>query len=137
MGKRKKQPLGITLNAVVWMLVGLVTILGAIGLAAFGALGLFAGLVAFSAFLGGMAIFLFILGCVELILAWGLWNHKVWAWWIIVIIGFFGIASIALSLLLASAISVIPSIISVVLIILLFKKDVLKAIDTGLEYKGW
>ena len=137
MGKKKKQPLGIILNAVVWMLVGLLTILGAIGLAAFGALGLFAGLVVFSAFLGGMAIILFLLGCVEMVLAWGLWNHKAWAWWITVIIGFFGIGSIALSLLLVSAISVIPAVISIVLLILLFRKDVLKAIDTGIAYKGW
>src|SRR5437588_3669791 len=78
------RPLGVTIIA----------ILVAIG----GVLGIIGGLLLF-AFIPALAIFSLVVGVLDLILAWGLWTLKPWAFWMAVIIevialvqGIFGLA---------------------------------------------
>ena len=107
---KPERPLGVTILAVLNALSGIFTLLVGIGFAALMALGMLAflketireiehsmplaipaGLIA--GFLLIIIIILIVVGLVNLVIAWGLWTGKVWAWWLTVI--FSGIGALA------------------------------------------
>jgi lysylphosphatidylglycerol synthetase-like protein (DUF2156 family) len=88
--KRNERPFGVSLIAVVVMLVGAVTVvLGLLGML----LGFVTGIMDASrgsgfAFLAGVAGV--VLGAVYVLAGIGLWNLRAWAWWLAVLAGVVG-----------------------------------------------
>ena len=89
--KRSERPFGVSLIALVVMLVGAVTVvLGLLGMLFGFATGIMdASRGAGIAFLAGVAGV--VLGAVYLIAGFGLWNLRAWAWWLAVLAGVVGI----------------------------------------------
>ncbi len=87
-GGRPERPLGVTILAVLSGIGGILAILGGLALGAMaGAGGLsgmegMEGLGPLMAYGSTMAI---IMGLINLIIAYGLWNGKSWAWWLTVV----------------------------------------------------
>ena len=134
MGKKKKQPWGITLNCIVLALVATVSILGAIALAFLGtALTWTVGLFPISAIFAGLAFFLLVFGIINGVLCYYLWYHNVIAWWIVLIMSTLGLISAIFTL----PWGIISVLISVVLVFGLIHKDTIKAVKPGIKYKGW
>jgi len=96
------RPFGITLLAVLHVLQAIVFFLGGIALIALGAL-LRRGFFGVHRLLGGAAsligVVVIVLGLLYLVLAWGLWSGKGWAWIVSLILAALGII-ISLILLL-------------------------------------
>ena len=89
--KRSERPFGVSMIALVVMLVGAVTVvLGLLGMLFGFATGIMdASRGAGIAFLAGVAGV--VLGAVYLIAGFGLWNLRAWAWWLAVLAGVVGI----------------------------------------------
>jgi hypothetical protein len=91
----KTRPTGVTILVILEVLSGLSSLLGGLGLVAFGALVGFFGIIA--GFLGEI---LLVFALVSFVLAYGLWNGKGWAWtWSLV----FAVISAILALLQMSS----------------------------------
>ena len=134
MGKKKKQPWGITLNCIVLALAAILSILGAIALAFLGtALNWTIGITPLSGIVAGMAFVLLIYGIVAGILCYYLWNRDIYAWWIVLVMSLLGLISAIFTL----PFGVISVLISLVLVAGLLHKDTIKAIKPGFDYKGW
>src|SRR5512136_930619 len=65
-GEKMKRPTGITIIAVLMFIGGALSVIGA--------------LTAFGAGLAGSGIWSLVIGVADLVLAWGLWTLKPWAW---------------------------------------------------------
>jgi hypothetical protein len=139
MGRKKKQPWGITLNCVVLALVATLSILGAIALAFLGTtLTWTIGLIPISGIIAGLAFFLLVFGIIDGVLCYYLWNHDVIAWWIVLIISALGLISAIFTL----PFGVVSVLISIALVLGLLHKDTIKAIKPTIgnkiiKYKGW
>ena len=134
MGKKKKQPWGITLNCIVLALGAIICILGGIAIAILGtALTWTIGLIPIAGIVAGLAFFMIILGVIEGVLCYYLWNRNVFAWWIVLIISAIGLISAIFTL----PWGVMSVLISGVLVLGLIHKDTIKAIKPGIKYKGW
>lgn len=133
MGRKKKQPWGITLNCIVLALVATICIIGAIGLAVLGAMTLTVGLIPIAGIAAGVAFFMLLFGITTGTLCYFLWIHNVFAWWAVLIIS---------ALCLLSAIFTLPYglmsvLMGIALVAGLIHKDTIKAIKPGIDYKGW
>jgi hypothetical protein len=134
MGKKKKQPWGITLNCIVLALVAIFSILGAIALAVLGtALNWTVGLIPLSGIVAGLAFFMLIFGIIDGVLCYYLWYHDVYAWWIVLIISVLGLISAIFTL----PFGILSVLISIALVAGLLHKDTIKVIKPGIDYKGW
>ena len=93
-----KRPDGVTLLAVLAVLGGILALLGAV----FGLMvgqATIAGLTGpeaamASVMLGGMTLYGAVMGVISLVVGWGLWNGKSWAWWLTVIFSALGVLTI-------------------------------------------
>jgi len=130
-----KQPWGIKLNVIVLALAGLLTLLGALALLVMGA-AFFDLLLPFASILSAVAVLLFLLAGFELFLAYSLWKHEEWAWWLLTIFGVIGVIMDGLSIL-TGTISITGIIFGVILLMGLLHKDTIKAIKPNIEWKGW
>ncbi len=81
----RERPLGVTILAILEAIGGLLSLVGGIWL--FNAAKMFPLLIFFVPF----AIFSIIIGIIALIVAWGLWSGKGWAWTIALILSVIGI----------------------------------------------
>jgi hypothetical protein len=131
MGMRRKRPLGITIIAILLFISAVIEIIGGIssatGTTPTGTT---------SAVL--LEWFPLILGVIELVLAWGLWTLKPWAYWgtllveiLIILVHFFGFLGLPRT---HSALAVISGgIVSIIIVIyLLVDRNVRRAFQTGL-----
>ena len=134
MGKKKKQPWGITLNCIVLALAAILSILGAIGLALLGTSVTWTiGLIPISGILAGASFFLIISGIVSGVLCYYLWYRNVFAWWIVLVLSVLGLISAIFTL----PFGLLSFLMSVALVAGLIHKDTIKAIKPGIDYKGW
>lgn len=136
MGRKKKQPWGILLNAIVLILSGILIILGALVSLGLGVLTGITDMIPFAAIFAGIAFMLLVIGIVEFILAYGLLLHKEWAWWILVILGFLSLISSVFAIL-SGTISIVGIILGVILLLGLLHRDTIKAIKPNIDWKGW
>ncbi len=82
----KVRPLGVTILAILSALGGIMAILG--GMAIMGVSALASEIGALGAAIGGITL---IMGLIQLVIAWGLWTGKGWAWLLGLIFGVLGI----------------------------------------------
>ena len=82
----KVGPLGVTILAILSALGGIMAILG--GMAIMGVSALASEIGALGAAIGGITL---IMGLIQLVIAWGLWTGKGWAWLLGLIFGVLGI----------------------------------------------
>lgn len=136
MDKKKKQPLGIIINSVILWIGGVLMILGAIGVAILGALGLFTDVFPVLAIFAGIAFIMFIIGIAMILLGCGLWLHNPIAWWIISILIVFGIIGDLVSWYLGFP-SFLAIIFGIILLMGLIHKDTIKAVKPGIDWEGW
>ncbi len=131
MGTRRKRPLGITIIAILLFISAVIEIIGGISSAA----GSTSAGTTSAVLLGWFPL---ILGVVELVLAWGLWTLKPWAYWgtllveiLIILVHFFGFLGLPRT---HSALAVISGgIVSIIIVIyLLVDRNVRRAFQTGL-----
>jgi len=105
------RPTGVTILAILGFIGAALFIFAGIALVALGPLILsimgesmshpFLALIA-----GGLDVFLFVLGGIELVISWGLWTGRGWAWWLTVI---FSALSLLLSLVFLALMFLTPS----------------------------
>ncbi|MFW9788241.1 MAG: hypothetical protein ACFFE2_16615 [Candidatus Thorarchaeota archaeon] len=101
------RPLGVTILAILNIIGGLFSLLGAVGLMALGAMaGPFLGPFAFV-----VGAILALLGLLNLIVGWGLWALKSWAWMLALIIN---IINLILNALTAAWLAAIINLIVVI-----------------------
>jgi uncharacterized membrane protein (DUF2068 family) len=131
MGMRRKRPLGITIIAILLFISAVIEIIGGIssatGTTPTGTISVVL-----------LEWFPLILGVIELVLAWGLWTLKPWAYWgtllveiLIILVHFFGFLGLPRT---HSALAVISGgIISIIIVIyLLVDGNVRRAFRTGI-----
>jgi hypothetical protein len=82
----KVRPLGVTILVILSALGGIMAILG--GMAIMGVSALASEIGALGAAIGGITL---IMGLIQLVIAWGLWTGKGWAWLLGLIFGVLGI----------------------------------------------
>lgn len=136
MNRKKKQPLGIIVNSVILWIGGALTILGAIGVAILGALGLFTDVFPVLTIFAGLAAIILIFGIAMIVLGWGLWVHDPIAWWIIVTLIALGIIADLASWYMGYP-NFIATIFGIILFMGLIHKDTIKAVKPGIDWKGW
>jgi hypothetical protein len=105
--ERRRRPLGVTIIAILNIIVGIITISGGILLLAV-----------------GIGIVLIIIGIANLVMAYGLWRGKGWAWTITLILSGIGIISNAVSIATGNLGAIIGIIIYAVIIYYLYRPNV-------------
>lgn len=133
---KKKRPLGIKINVAVLLISASLALLGALAIMMLGALTYMNIAIPILSLLGFAAFIIFLIGIAEVILAFGLWNYKTWAWWILVVFGILGFVADIFAMI-SGTVSVIGMAIGVVLLLGLLHKDTIKAIKPGIDWKGW
>ncbi|RLE72819.1 MAG: hypothetical protein DRJ37_01965 [Thermoprotei archaeon] len=105
MSVKPPRPLGVTILAILSGISGIFSILAAIGFGALMGLGMMAMLreaireygrvlpiaIPIGTIVLIIAAILFIMGLIDLAIAWGLWTGKGWAWWLVIIFTGLGI----------------------------------------------
>jgi lysylphosphatidylglycerol synthetase-like protein (DUF2156 family) len=120
---RPSRPLGVTVVAILQFLGGILLVLGGAALAALPQL---VGLPLFGFLLGGLGVFLVVIGALALLVGWGLWTGKGWAWWLTVILQALNIV-LSLALLALGELTAIVSLIIAAIILYYFFKPHVKA----------
>jgi len=133
MGKKKKQPWGITLNCIVLALVATICILGAIALVFLGSMISTVGLIPIAGIVAGVAFFMLLFGIVAGMLCYFLWIHNVYAWWAVLIISGLSLISAIFTL----PYGILSVLMGIVLVAGLLHKDTIKATKPSIDYKGW
>ena len=127
----KKQPWGITLATILLVIGGATTMLGALVSLFFGAVlgSLLPSEV--GGYVGAMMIFMgliyIIMGVAYLVVAYFLWKHKTWAWWVALILAIIGLPLGLTSILALSLTGMLMFALNVAVIIGLLQKDAKKA----------
>jgi lysylphosphatidylglycerol synthetase-like protein (DUF2156 family) len=78
----------------------------------------------FGPLLGGLGAFLIVIGILALLVGWGLWAGKGWAWWLTVILQALGIVSSLASLALGDPTAIASLIIAAIILYYFFKPHV-------------
>ena len=129
-GTRRKRPLGITIIAILLFISAVIEIIGGIS----SVIGTTPTGTISDVLLGWFPL---VLGVIELVLAWGLWTLKPWAYWgtlgaeiLIILIHFFGFLGLPRT---HSALAVISGgFVSIIIVIyLLVDRNVRRAFQTG------
>ncbi|ABL78803.1 DUF7144 family membrane protein [Thermofilum pendens] len=124
----RTRPTGVTILAVLNMLGGALLVLLGLIFVAVGPLlerstpATMPGL--FSLILGGLGALLIVMGAVSLIVGWGLWTGKGWAWWVTVIFEVLGLLSGLLSAAAGDPFSVVGLLVSAIVLWYMFKPHV-------------
>jgi len=122
---RPGRPAGIAILAILELIGGIIILLLGIGLAAVGgslftALG-YSGLGGVAALLGGIVA---IFGLLALLVGWGLWTGKGWAWLLAVILSVLGVLFSIASIAVGSFTSVVGLLIDALILWYLFRPHV-------------
>jgi len=120
---RPPRPLGVTVVAILQILGGVLFILGGAALAALPQL-VELPLPGFGLLFGGLGAFLIVIGILALLVGWGLWAGKGWAWWLTVILQALGIVSSLASLALGDPTAIASLIIAAIILYYFFKPHV-------------
>ena len=129
-GTTRKRPLGITIIAILLLISAVIEIIGGIS----SVIGTTPAGTLSDVLLGWFPL---VLGVIELVLAWGLWTLKPWAYWgtlvveiVIILVHFFGFLGLPRT---HSALAVISGgIVSIIIVIyLLVDRHVRRAFQTG------
>jgi len=107
MESQKHRPLGVTIIAVLNVIVGIVAISAGI-----------------PALIVGICIVLIIIGIANLVMAYGLWKGKRWAWTITLILSGIGIISSAVSIASGNPGAIIGIILYAIIIYYLYRPNV-------------
>jgi hypothetical protein len=107
------RPLGVTILAVLEIIVGALGLFGAIGLITLGAMIPWLG--GFAVILGVVVLFL---ALIDLIVGWGLWTLKSWAWMVALIVNIINL------ILNAVQFNLLGAIINLIIIIYLQQGDI-------------
>jgi uncharacterized membrane protein (DUF2068 family) len=107
MESQKHRPLGVTIIAVLNVIVGIIAIL-----------------VGVPALIVGIGIVLIIIGIANLVMGYGLWKGKRWAWTITLILSAIGIISSAVSIAYRHTGAIVDLIIYAVIIYYLYRPNV-------------
>jgi hypothetical protein len=129
------RPTGVAILAILDLLFGLVAVLGGtvlIGLGGSGILSTF-GFGAFSGFVAGIGGFFIIIGILAIIVGWGMWTGKEWAWLLAVILYGIGVLFGLLSLISGSASSLGSLIIDAILLWYMFRPHVKAFFGRGMK----
>jgi lysylphosphatidylglycerol synthetase-like protein (DUF2156 family) len=78
----------------------------------------------FGLLFGGFGAFLIVIGILALLVGWGLWAGKGWAWWLTVILQALGIVSSLASLALGDPTAILSLIIAAIILYYFFKPHV-------------
>jgi len=95
-----------------------------LGGAALAALPQLVGLPLFGFLLGGLGVFLVVIGALALLVGWGLWTGKGWAWWLTVILQALNIVLSLASLALGELTTIVSLIIAAIILYYFFKPHV-------------
>jgi lysylphosphatidylglycerol synthetase-like protein (DUF2156 family) len=120
---RPPRPLGVTVVAILQILGGILLVLGGAALAALPQL-VELPLPGFGLLFGGLGALLIIIGILALLVGWGLWAGKGWAWWLTVILQALGIVSSLASLALGDPTAIASLIIAAIILYYFFKPHV-------------
>ena len=129
-GTTRKRPLGITIIAILLLISAVIEIIGGIS----SVIGTPPASTLSGVLLGWFPL---VLGVIELVLAWGLWTLKPWAYWgtlvveiVIILVHFFGFLGLPRT---HSALAIISGgIVSIIIVIyLLVDRNVRRAFQTG------
>jgi uncharacterized membrane protein (DUF2068 family) len=107
MESQKHRPLGVTIIAVLNVIVGIIAISAGI-----------------PALIAGIGIVLIIIGIANLVMAYGLWKGKRWAWTITLILSGIGIISSAVSIASGNPGAIIGIILYAIIIYYLYRPNV-------------
>jgi hypothetical protein len=114
----KTRPLGVTILAILNALGGIVTLLGGVAAIGVTSTGMFASL---GIIVGGFTI---IIGLFQLIIAWGLWTGKKWAWFLALIFGILGVIFGILGLIGGGLSGIISLLINAIIVYYLLRPEV-------------
>ena len=120
---RPPRPLGVTVVAILQILGGILLVLGGAALAAVPQL-VELPLPGFGFLFGGLGAFFIVIGILALLVGWGLWAGKGWAWWLTVILQALGIVSSLASLALGDPTAIASLIIAAIILYYFFKPHV-------------
>lgn len=106
MAAQKVRPTGITILAVLNGILSVLILLGGIGMivaapfigAFMPTMGMPFGGIAIGAFLGVVGVVLLIFGALGIVVTWGMWTGKAWAWWLAIIVSVIGVIGGLLSI---------------------------------------
>ena len=125
-----ERPVVVTVVAVLGFIFGALGILGGLfvmaGGASFGMMYGQQGAVAAGA-MAGAGMGMIIMGIVELVIAWGLWVGKVWAWWLTVIFSALGVLSIFSR-------NIVGAVVAAVILYFFFKPEVKDYFGVKVEF---
>jgi len=109
--------------AILQILGGILLVLGGAALAAIPQL-VELPLPGFGLLFGGLGAFFIVIGILALLVGWGLWAGKGWAWWLTVILQALGIVSSLASLALGDPTAIASLIIAAIILYYFFKPHV-------------
>lgn len=114
----KARPIGVTILAILNALGGIITLLGGAAAIMVTSTGILAGL--------GVAIggFMILIGIFQLLVAWGLWTGKKWAWFLALIFGILGVILGLMSLVGGGLTGIVSLLINAIIVYYLFTPKV-------------
>jgi len=136
----KDQPWSILILVAILVLGAIGGIIAAIALAAFGSfVAIFIPMI--GAFVGLAALLVFLVALAYIALAYGLWAHKVLAWWIVFIFADIGFLGAIASLFTLGFGGLISLAIAMGIVAIMLHKDTIGAIDPlkaiDVDWSGW
>lgn len=114
----KTRPLGVTILAILNALGGIMTLIGGVAAIGVTSTGIFASL---GIIVGGFTI---IIGLFQLIVAWGLWTGKKWAWLLALIFGILGVIFGILGLIGGGMTGIVSLLINAIIVYYLMRPEV-------------
>lgn len=129
------RPTGVAILAILDIVVGILALLGGIFIAALGGSGLLAlyGYGFFNGFVAVVGGFIIVIGILAIIVGWGMWSGKEWAWLLAIILYGLGALSGLLSLAGGNLSSVVGLPIDVLLLWYMFRPHVKAFFGRGWE----
>ncbi len=120
------RPTGVAVLAILDLLAGILALIGGIFIAALGGSGLLAlyGYGFFSGFVAVAGGFVIIIGLLAIVVGWGMWSGKEWAWILAIILYALGALSSLLSLAGGNLSSVVGLLINALLLWYMFRPHV-------------
>lgn len=122
-----KQPWGITLATILLVIGGAMTILSALTTILLGSALTIGTTLPITGTVIFMGIIYLILGGAYIAVAYFLWNHRTWAWWVATVLAAIGIISGLPSLIALSIIGILMLVLNVFVVIGLMEKKARKA----------
>jgi hypothetical protein len=126
MMQKPPRPTGVAVLAILDLIAGILALLGGIFVAALGGSGLLAlyGYGFFSGFVAFIGFFIIIVGVLAIVVGWGMWSGKGWAWILAIILYALGALTSLLSLAGGNVSSVVGLLIDALLLWYMFRPHV-------------